>query len=564
MAPPPAPRISMTQEAEVSDASAGIAALGGLGVTEGATAGSDAAADAVSDSIKDMFNLADTAVPVAKAAPPASKATPAAKAPPAPKVAAKAPAEPKVAAPPAPKAVKAPPAPKVVKVPPAPKALKVVKAPPSPKALKVTKAPTAPKATKETTKTTPKAKQALVSKAATKTTPKHEKPKPVAKAPEKVEELEAEVSALKAKLATTPAPAAVKAVVKAPAVVKAVVKAPVTAPAIVKAAAPVVTKVASPKVQQPKKIVPAEVSVRSALSTRVVSKHHPKVDLEPAVHEPAVHEPELADLDSNFESSNYAAPAHEAPMPAAEPAAQPTALKVAAPPKVQAVVEAAAPAVLTTQAPAAELTMTMVPTGSGASNSILAPAVPQPVPVRFFGSFGHWFHSMFFGADAPPAALPTLPPKADPDADRPAFSTQNIERTAEAAFEDGMGDIAIGDEFARKEQDDVSLVDQVKREDRALRVDAQTPKRPSMPAPSNFRHEAGSTHISQFWGTLAEEDADIEQALAKDGDDLSEYERLKGLQDARLGASVSEISGPRGSHLAMERNSLRHSAASAA
>merc|ERR1719424_2798811 len=89
-----------------------------------------------------------------------------------------------------------------------------------------------------------------------------------------------------------------------------------------------------------------------------------------------------------------------------------------------------------------------------------------------------------------------------------------------------MSDVAIEDDFSRRETEDLDAIDRVKREDRALRIDAETPKRPSMPAPANFKHESGSTHISNFWGTLADEDGEIEQALAQDGDDLTEYQRL--------------------------------------
>jgi len=126
-----------------------------------------------------------------------------------------------------------------------------------------------------------------------------------------------------------------------------------------------------------------------------------------------------------------------------------------------------------------------------------------------------------------------------------------------------MHDVSIEDDFSRKEAEDLDVIDRVKREDRALRIDAQTPKRPSMPAPANFQHESGSTHISSFWGTLADEDADIENALAQDGDDLTEYERLKKLQDTRVSESVSEINGPSGQHLALERTALRKAAAAA-
>merc|ERR1740130_2089462 len=208
--------------------------------------------------------------------------------------------------------------------------------------------------------------------------------------------------------------------------------------------------------------------------------------------------------------------------------------------------------------------MTMVPQAGSADvphNSIITEAI-IPEKWSLFGSFGTWFHNAFFGAPPPPP-VPTMAPVADPNEGRPAFSKQDIELTSESAHEDGMSDVAIEDEFSRKENEDIELIDRVKREDRALRIDAQTPKRPSMPAPANFQHQAGSTHISSFWGTLADEDADIENALAQDGDDLTEYERLKKLQDTRVSESVSEINGPSGQRLALERTALRKAAAAA-
>merc|ERR1719240_794727 len=191
--------------------------------------------------------------------------------------------------------------------------------------------------------------------------------------------------------------------------------------------------------------------------------------------------------------------------------------------------------------------------------SILTEASPQPESHSFFGNVGHWFHTLFFGADPTPAP-PTVAPPPDPNAGRAPFSKQDVDKTASAAFEDSLSDVAIEDDFARKENEDISRIDRIKREDRALRLDAQTPSKPAMPAPANFQHDRGSTHISSFWGTLADEDADIEEALAKDGDDLSEYERLRKLQDAKVYASVSEINSHRRPK-SSERRALRQNAA---
>lgn len=267
----------------------------------------------------------------------------------------------------------------------------------------------------------------------------------------------------------------------------------------------------------------------------------------------AVHLAEESDeLVGNFEAPPPRAAAAPAVVKAAPPAAK------AAP--VQKVVVEDAP----TAAPATEeLTMTMVPAGSAkfqTQQSILAEPLPSD---GFFGSMGHFFHRVLFGVDPVVAPPPTQAPPVDPNAGRPAFSKQDIEKNAMSAHDDGLADVVIADDFARKEQEDISLIDRVKREDRALRIDAETPQRPSMPAPANFKHESGSTHISSFWGTLAEEDGDIEAALTQDGDDLTEYERLRKLQDEKVRSSVSEITGPLGEHLALERRALRKAASAA-
>jgi len=218
-------------------------------------------------------------------------------------------------------------------------------------------------------------------------------------------------------------------------------------------------------------------------------------------------------------------------------------------------------------APAAVLTMTMVPQKAPAApvtSEIQEDALTEQAPAgSFFGSVGHWFHSLFFTEQVQQAPPPTQAPAPDPDAGRPPFSKQDIERTYSSAHEDMWADIAISDDFARKENEDIAFIDTVKREDRDMRLDAQTPSRPSMPAPANFQHDSGSTHISNFWGTLADEDADIEDALAQDGDDLTEYERLRKLQDAKVKQSVGEITRM-SDHLAIERRALRKSAAAAA
>lgn len=567
--------------------------MGALGAV---TAGSDAAADAVSDSIKDLFNLADQ-----PGTPPAS--------PPAPKA---------QVAPKAVKVLKATPESKAPKVPPAVKAITAPKAPPAPKPAKLLQKDVVPKpvehvkppdahpsvvkkqvpaTTAKHPKTTkaavsqPEPKQptpaipehSLVSKAAptlAATATKQQKPTTISntrsaterksstghqqlKAPEKVQDLEAEVRALKAKLAlaspVTPVVKPKKATAVAPAVPappkKAASVAPVVAPPPQKATAvaPAVVTPAvavSPRViaQPPVAATVAMASVKPALSA--------KVDLEPAFHEPELAEPALHQPGEEHLAASL--PKDSPPAEPVRPADVAVASSKGPPP-----IELGEPKVALTTT--SVLTMTMVPLAPAAPQAFAATAVSAPSPVSFFGSIGHWFHRAFFGADLP-AAVPTEAPLpvADPNAGRPAFSKQDMERTSASAHEDGLADVAIEDEFIRKENEDIDVIDKVKREDRALRLDAQTPKKPAMPAPANFQHRAGSTHISQFWETLSEEDADIESALAKDGNDLSEYERLKSLQDAKLDATVSAINGPLGEHLAIERRALRKAASSPA
>lgn len=233
---------------------------------------------------------------------------------------------------------------------------------------------------------------------------------------------------------------------------------------------------------------------------------------------------------------------------------------------VAPVVATAAPEKKATVAPVAaaasdsndsEMTMTMVPTGVPAATQVVQAS--QDTQVSFFGSIFHWFHNLFFGPD--PLPVVTTPThklqQPDPNEGRPPFTRQNVENTAMAAHNDGLADMAIGDEWSRKEKEDISLLDQVKREDRALRLDAETPKKSALPAASAVDAErSGSTHISNFWQTLADEDADIETALTENGDDLEEYERLKKLQDAKVVASVSEINSQLGEHSSLGRRSM--------
>jgi len=119
---------------------------------------------------------------------------------------------------------------------------------------------------------------------------------------------------------------------------------------------------------------------------------------------------------------------------------------------------------------------------------------------------------------------------------------------------DQLADVSIHDAWVDQEAKDAEVVDFVKREDRALRFEAQTPKeKPHLPAPTNFKNDAGSTHISSFWQKLADEDEGIEDALQQGGEDVTEYARLVDEQDEKVASAVSELSGPSGETLAIGR-----------
>lgn len=593
---------------------AGLGALLG-GTTEAATVGSDAAADAVSGEITDLFNLQDQAKPdpVQKAPPAAAPVAPAAAAPkpeaPAPKTKPAAKASTPVTQP---KAAVAPPAPKTpeTKPKPAPPAVKpavVVKPVVAAKPVAVAKPAPAPKKATVVAVATPK--PAAVAAPAPKIKAAAAAPQPPKPAVKKVmamvaaktneksaelskeAELEAELAALKAKLAQRTAPPATpsKAATLAPVAPKPAARPPAKA-AAPKKAEPVPKKVAvaTPPAPVPKKAAVATPAPKKVVVAKSVAKKAPVAapQAKPAAHtfvhvasiKAARTQPVQTQAVESQEPEwkpEYAEKVVAAPQPqvaAAKPVVQVAAAKPvvqAAPPApkpepvsapVIAPVKEAAP----TAAPAPEeLTMTMVPPASVLPRMEQS-ALAEPLPSdSFFGSVGHFFHRMMFGADPPPAPMPTQAPPPDPNAGRPVFSKQDIEKTEMASHDDGLADVAIGDEFSRKEKEDISLIDRVKREDRALRIDAETPKRPAMPAPANYVHEHGSTHISSFWGTLADEDADIESALTQDGDDLTEYERLRKLQDEKVRNAVGEISGPLGEHMALERRALRKAASAA-
>lgn len=519
---------------------------------------------------------ASKAMPAAKAMVP--KAPP--KAPPAPKAATK--ASPKAApkAPVMPKALlqsqppKAPPMP-VTKPQPA-------KAPQAPKPV-VRKAPVTVPAAK------PKAKPATITAAAQKVaavkppaikqkttvakasaapSPKPAPKKVVAMVVSKIDEktaamtreaqLEAEISALKGKLAqtATPPPKTPQVVKVAPAKKEAVAKAviepaPVVEKAVAKTAPVVKTNPqAKPVVKEAAQVKPAVEKASSSLAMASVSSGLAGKSVNSAR---AVEESD--ELVGNFEApatSASAAPVVKDLVAVVAPASKLEPAKVAA-------------KETPTAAPAPEeLTMTMVPEASAVHKVEQAVSTEPIRGSSLFGSIGHFFHRIFLGADPVVAPVaPTQAPVEDPNAGRPAFSRQDIERTATSAADDGLSSVSIADDFKRKEAEDISLIDRVKREDRALRIDAETPQKPAMPAPAAFVHDKGSTHISSFWGALEEEDGDIEQALTENGDDLTEYERLRKLQDERVQSSVSEISGPHGQHLALERRALRKAASAA-
>lgn len=378
-------------------------------------------------------------------------------------------------------------------------------------------------------------------------------------------ELEAEVSELKAKIAkeasapkAKPAPAEVT-----PAV-------PIKQHTVQPVVAPKPPRTESPALPQHAPTPPTKSTglahVNTAVSKEVVSTAETRSEVEDSSD----------DFDGDYEGFSLASPSTkllpplyraEAPAVTEAPAVMKKAEAAQVAPVVVAsqkapVVTEPAPTTVPAQAAQAEpMAMTMVPESAEVTVAPQVSVANPGQPISFFTSVGHWFHNFFLGPDPPAPPVPTQAPAPDPNAGRPPFSKQDIEHTALSAKEDGLSDVAIEDDFANKVAEDESHIDRIKREDRALRLEAETPKKPSMPAPANFQHDSGSTHISNFWGTLADEDADIERALAQDGDDLSEYERLRKLQDAKVVASVSEITGPLGSHLAIERRALRASSA---
>jgi len=190
------------------------------------------------------------------------------------------------------------------------------------------------------------------------------------------------------------------------------------------------------------------------------------------------------------------------------------------------------------------LMMTMVPRTSRPFEEMsLEEVKPQPGVLASIWSF-------FFGSapspkvEAKPIVLSVTQVKVH---------KQDVEHTADAAAEDAMADVDIHDPWSQQEQEDDAMVDYVKREDRELRMDAETVReKPSTPSLNAVRNDAGSTHISGFWDKLVQEDEGITQALKTDGDDVTEYARLVDLQDAKVEASVAEISGPAGERLQLD------------
>jgi len=554
----------------------------GVGGAESATIGSDAAADALTNSIGSLFEddvpnamgfkktAAEATVPKAPTVPMAS----ASKAPVALKVeASKAlkvnapppPAGPKTKAPQAPK-VKAQPAPPVRKgnvpqAPPAPKANvpKVTQAPPAPKAT-VPKAPSAvPKAIDGTKRVVPAtkhsehsphpklaatsvhpgtakkqvkaamSKHSMMSKSVQVGKPQVAKPKPTLskksgsatkhtsgigqlqpKGSIKVEELEAEVSALKAKLVTVKP---LKGTLPPP-------HQPAAPPTIVSAATVVAKKLSA---------APPPVAVNGP----VAANRQPAVSSRVAALSPVTRHGGVV-LEA---SEGQAVPAEHATV---SPSKAPTPVQLPT---------------------SSVLSMTMVPIAAVAPASLTAASGPQST--SFFAAVSDWLRTMFEGRPLP-APLPAQLSPPDPNAGRPAFSTQNIAQTARSTYEDGLADVAIEDEFAQREREDAALVETVKREDRSLRLDAETPRKPSMPAPANYQHSLGSPHVSSFWGTLAEEDADIANAVSRDDYDLTEYERLTALQDDKVLTAANAINAHLGGRLGKARQAFRNTGVSAA
>jgi len=196
------------------------------------------------------------------------------------------------------------------------------------------------------------------------------------------------------------------------------------------------------------------------------------------------------------------------------------------------------------------LTMTMVPSVASAPEPLMSNEIAPKAGL--LSSLLSGISNLFFGAAPKPAPEPVL------NLNQVKTSKQDFAGTAEATFEDSLYNVDIHDAWADQEKDDDAQVEWVKREDRALRVDAQTSKaKPSVPV--NSRNDKGSIHIAGFWRQLEKEDSGISAALKEVGDDgdLREYGRLVDLQDAKVAAEVTNLMGPAGKKLEVERRNRK-------
>jgi hypothetical protein len=110
--------------------------------------------------------------------------------------------------------------------------------------------------------------------------------------------------------------------------------------------------------------------------------------------------------------------------------------------------------------------------------------------------------------------------------------------TAKAARKDGFHSIAIEDPWAQMEQDDAAQVEQVRREDTALRLAASVVAPPRRPTEEEIVSQR-ATHIGNFWKALEREDGYIGATI--DTGDFDDYGRLQRRQDARMASAGDDL-----------------------
>jgi len=172
---------------------------------------------------------------------------------------------------------------------------------------------------------------------------------------------------------------------------------------------------------------------------------------------------------------------------------------------------------------------------------------PPPAPMSLLGRAFAWVeHALLWvvgGENNPPeqqAPRRGPPPHASLlISGRPRASTQDFERTAAAAKEDGLRSVALADTFAGLEREDEEGEVRNRQVDEALRVYAETPVKPQ-PASQEEQYNREGAHVSGFWSDLEREDSDMQDSLSH-GDGLSEYERLLSAQESKVTQAVIQF-----------------------